>query len=319
MPKSNAMSRIGILEYPGAQQAAVHGLADLFETAARLESQGASQNPRLQVVHYKAGNYRSQGVAPTAALILPPSLVGTPTSRDAAPFVPWIKAHHRRGTRVCSVCAGAFLLAETGLLDERPATTHWALADTFGQRFPQVRLDVAKLLIDDGDVVTAGGVMAWIDLGLRLIEQLLSPTTMLATARMFLVDPAGREQRFYSSHSPRLGHGDSAILKVQQWLQAQHGATITIAGLARTAGLGERTFLRRFRGATGQTPTSYLQQLRVARARELLELSSLAVDDVAWKVGYADPSAFRKIFQRIMGLSPGAYRQRFSTQSRSNW
>lgn len=309
-------ARIGILEYPGAQRAAVHGLSDLFETAARIEGQSISAEPktrpRLAVVHCTLDNYRARSAAPLAALILPPSLVGTPTPEDAAPFVRWIAAHHRRGMRICSVCAGAFLLAETGLLDGRAATTHWVLAEAFAQRFARVKLDVAKLLIDDDDVLTAGGVMAWIDLGLRLIERLTSPAVMLATARMFLVDPAHREQRYYSSPPPRLGHGDRAILEVQRSLQAQCGAHISIAAMARTAGLGERTFLRRFQSATGQTPTSYVQQLRVARARELLELSKQAIAEIAWKVGYQDPSAFRKIFRRTVGLSPGAYRQRFS-------
>ncbi|MGQ0698242.1 MAG: GlxA family transcriptional regulator [Panacagrimonas sp.] len=312
MPSFVQPARIGIVEYPGAQRAAVHGLTDLFETAARLQSERDTGPTRLAVKHYTRLDCSARAVAPLAALILPPSLVGTPTPEEAAPFVPWIKAHHQRGARVCSVCAGAFLLAETGLLDGRSATTHWVLAEAFAQRFPHVQLDVAKLLIDEDDVLTAGGVMAWIDLGLRLIERLIDPATMLATARMFLVDPAGREQRYYSSPSPRIGHGDDAILAIQQWLHVQSGSAVTVTAMASKAGLGERTFLRRFQGATGQTPTSYLQHLRVARARELLELSRQAIDEVAWKVGYEDPSAFRKIFRRIVGLSPGAYRQRFS-------
>lgn len=315
-PKSSDPIRIGILEYPGAQRAAVHGLADLFETADRLASERDSRGPRLKLAHYTLKDCRGRLAAPLAALILPPSLVGVPTQAVAAQVAPWISAQARRGTRVCSVCAGAFLLAETGLLDDRPATTHWALADAFAQRFPRVKLDVAKLLIDEDDVLTAGGVMAWIDLGLRLIEQLISPAVMLATARMFLVDPGPREQRYYANPTPRLDHGDSAIIKVQEWLQAPRGATITVAAMASVAGLGERTFLRRFQGATGQTPTSYLQQLRVSRARELLGLSKRAIDDIAWEVGYEDPSAFRKIFRRIVGLSPSAYRLRFSAGER---
>lgn len=312
MPTSIPPARIGIVEYPGAQRAAIHGLTDLIETAARLHRERQAGALWLVVEHYSLGAPPAPRGAALAALILPPSLVDTPTSAQAAPWVPWITAQHRAGTRVCSVCAGAFVLAETGLLDGRSATTHWALAEAFAQRFPRVQLDVAKLLIDDGDVLTAGGVMAWIDLGLRLIERLIDPATMLATARMFLVDPAGREQRYYSSPAPRVGHGDDAILAVQRWLQAQSASAITVSAMAGKAGLGERTFLRRFRAATGLTPTAYLQHLRVACAREWLELSKQAIDEIAWTVGYADPSAFRKIFRRVVGLSPGAYRQRFS-------
>lgn len=308
MKKPRGAVRIGILAYPGAQRAAVFGLADLFETASGIGG-GA-----LAVTHYAPQDCRRSPPAPLDALILPPRLDGIPAAAEAAPLAPWLVAQHRRGTRLCSVCAGAFVLAETGLLDGRSATTHWALAEAFAQRFPRVRLDAARLLIEDGGLLTAGGVMAWTDLGLRLIERLLGAAVMLATARLFLIDPAGREQRHYSTPPPRLGHGDPAVLKAQQWLQAHCAERISVAMMARAAGLGERTFLRRFQGATGQTPTAYLQQLRVARARELLELGRQAVDEIAWAVGYADPSAFRKIFQRIVGLSPGAYRLRFSAR-----
>ena len=253
-------ARIGILDYPGAQRAAIHGLADLFETAARLDVERGASRSRIEVTHLTRRDCRESPTTPLAAVILPPCLVGVPTPRDAAPFTPWLLGQHRLGTRLSSVCAGAFVLAQSGLLDDRPATTHWALADAFTSRFPKVRLDIAKLLIDDGDLLTAGGVMAWIALGLRLIEQ-------LTTARMFLVDPAGREQRHYSDPAPRLGHGDDAILRVQHWLKIHRGRKLTMAAMCEQAHLGERTFLRRFQSATGLTPTAYLQQLRVSSAR----------------------------------------------------
>ena len=304
-------ARIALLDYPGAQRAALHGLADLFETAARLDQQRGAPHARIEAHVVTRKDCRACPSNAYAAVILPPCLVAAPGRRDAAPFVAWLREQHRRGTRLCSVCAGAFVLAETGLLGSRPATTHWALADTFAQRFPDVRLDVAKLLIDDGDVITAGGVMAWIDLGLRLIERFTTPAVMIATARMFLVDPAGREQRHYSDPAPRVSHGDAPILRVQLWMNAHHGDRLSTAAMCGHAGMGERTFLRRFQAATGLTPTAYLQQLRVSRARALLESSGKAIDQVAWSVGYEDPSAFRKIFQRIVGLSPGEYRRRF--------
>ena len=304
-------ARIALLDYPGAQQAALHGLADLFATAARLDLERGAPHPRLEARIVTRRDCRASPASAFAAVILPPCLGGTPTPRDAAPFVPWLREQHARGTRLCSVCAGAFVLAETGLLHARPATTHWALSDAFASRFVDVKLDVAQLLIDDGDLLTAGGVMAWIDLGLRLIERTTSTAVMVATARMFLVDPAGREQRHYSDPAPRLSHGDEAILRVQHWLKTRHGDKLTMTAMCAQARLRERTFLRRFQAATGQTPTAYLQQLRVSRARELLETPGQAIDRVAWSVGYEDPSAFRKIFQRIVGLSPGEYRRRF--------
>ena len=312
MAKSPAAARIGILDYPHAQQAAVHGLVDLFETAARLDVEQGAARRRIEVERLARRDCGKPPLAPLRALILPPCLVGTPTAAQAAPFLPWLMQRHAGGTWLCSVCAGAFLLAETGLLDGRPATTHWALADAFAQRFPRVRLDAAKLLIDAGDVLTAGGVMAWTDLGLHLIERLLGPAVMLATARMFLIDPAGREQRNYASPTPRLDHGDSVILELQRWLQSSHGSRLSITAMAERSGLGQRTFLRRFQAATGQNPVNYLQQLRVNAARQLLELTARPVDQIAWQVGYEDSSAFHKVFRRVVGLTPGAYRLRFA-------
>ncbi len=156
--------------------------------------------------------------------------------------------------------------------------------------------------------------MAWVDLGLRLVGRFLGPSTLLMTARYFLVDPGGREQRFYSAFSPVLTHGDEAILKVQRWLQSVIGKSPSVVMMAAKAGLGKRTFLRRFKRATGLRTTEYVQHLCVGKSRELLELTSMSQQEIAWKVGYEDPGAFRRVFVKLMGLSPGEYRRRFAPQ-----
>lgn len=303
---------IGLVSYPGAQAAALLGLADLFAAAARMHRERGGP-VALSSVHLggEAAPAPPPPRSPLTALIVPPSVVpGGPSARPA--LAAWIAARHREGTVVCSVCVGAFVLAEAGLLAGRPATTHWAAAARFAARFPEVALEPDRLVIDDGDVITAGGLMAWIDLGLRLIERYLGPSAMIATARYFLVDPGNREQRYYSSFAPPLTHRDDAILRAQHWLHARSGERLTLSMMARKAGLGERTFLRRFQGATGQSPTAYLQCLRVSRARDLLETTIASVDEIARRVGYGDPSAFRKIFRRTVGLSPTEYRRRFA-------
>jgi transcriptional regulator GlxA family with amidase domain len=302
---------LGILEYPGAQASAVLGLRDLLLVAGRLHEERGGKAPALEVRILAAADGLPAQVAPLTALVLPPCLDRDLPLDPTGTVAPWLRARHREGTLLCSVCAGAFLLAETGLLDGRPATTHWQSRERFASRFPAVRLDVDRILIDEGDLITAGGLMAWVDLGLRLVDRFLGPSTMLATARQLLVDPGGREQRFYRSFAPVLSHRDAAILKAQHWLQAHCGEKVEVAGMAAAACLGERTFLRRFQAATGLRPTEYLQHLRVGRAREELERADLAVDEIAWRVGYEDPGAFRRTFKRLMGLSPSEYRRRF--------
>ena len=134
---------------------------------------------------------------------------------------------------------------------------------------------------------------------------------MVETARMLLIDPPGREQRYYSVFSPRLTHGDKAVLEVQHWPQATGAKEAALSTLAALARLEERTFLRRFRMATGMTTTEYCQRLRVGNARELLQSGRASIERITWEVGYSDPGAFRKVFTRIVGLSPGEYRRRF--------
>lgn len=317
---------IGLLIYPGAQMSAVLSMTDLFLVSNRFASPHAASGPdRIAVSHWHIGG---EGGAPHRVyatgsptrpgpdvLILPPSLESPATVAIAAPYLDWLRGLHAAGSILASVCAGAFLLGETGLLDGRPATTHWFLGDQFRARFPRVPVDVDRLLIDGGQVLTAGGVMSWTDLCLRLVERLRGAEVMTQAARFLLVDPPGREQRYYSIFSPRMGHGDAAVLEVQRWLQETEAKDISLETLAERAGLERRTFLRRFRKATGMTTSEYGQRLRVSKACELLQFGSLTVDQIAWETGYADAGAFRKIFARFIGLTPGEYRRRFGLAS----
>ena len=324
MGKGPAGVDIGVLAYPGAQASAVHGLTDLFSTANRIVQRYGRTGDPLRLSHWQLSrqmgaverNFASQEDCrdQLACFILPPSLENDLDEGPQQDLLDWVLHQHKGGAVACSVCAGAFVLARAGLLDGRRATTHWALRDDFAKMFPAVELETEKLIVDDGDVITAGGVMAWVDLGLKLVDRFVSPSVMLEVARFFLVDPSGREQRFYSSFSPQLSHGDEAILKAQRWLQTNYDQSVSLASMSGVSGLSERTFLRRFQKATALNPTAYLQQLRVGKARELLEFSSMPFSQVAWQVGYEDPAAFRKIFQRVMGLTPGDYRRRFSVR-----
>ncbi len=316
------MIEFGLVLYPGVQMAAVLGLTDLFVMANRMAvRRGQTPGMELRVSHWepvgpdgafgRVFDTTPEAAGEPKALIVAPSLGGPIGSDEAAPYAAWLRRFHAAGGTLVSVCAGAFLVAETGLLDGRTVTTHWALGERFAARFPEVRLDLDRLIIDEGDFMTAGGLMAWTDVGLRLVDRHLGSEIMLETARMLLVDPPGREQRYYSSFVPRLDHGDKAVLAVQHWLHGVGAKDAPLESLAARAGLEERTFLRRFRKATGHTATEYQQELRVNKARELLQFGASSVDQIAWEVGYGDAGAFRKVFTRIVGLSPAEYRRRF--------
>jgi len=311
-------AEVGILLYRGCQSAMVHGLTDMLVTASEFSI--AHGGPALRLSHWsldEAGRFdRSFDTHPGASgaadfIAAPGRLSGPVTAEEAAPFARWLTAQHARGAVLVSNCGGAFLLAETGLLAGRPATTHWMFADLLQTRFPDLRVEPERIVIDDGDIITAGGLMAWTDLGMRLINRLLGPSIMVETGRFFLVDTSGREQCHYGSFAPRLTHGDEAILKVQHWLQAKGARAVSVSDMAREAGLEERTFLRRFKAATGVKPTEYAQCVRVEKARELLQFTRRTIDQIAWSVGYEDCTAFRRVFSRLVGLAPGDYRRRF--------
>lgn len=304
------MIHIGIAKYSNAREAAILGLRDLFEAAGRYRSPIASK-PRLISVEIVEDFSNARSIK-FDAIILPPSFAARPQGEELEILSTWILQQHREGALICSVCAGTFLLAASGLLDGRRATTHWGLAKIFSDEFPQVKLETERLIIDEGDVITAGGLMAWTDLGLRVIARFLGLSIMLQTARIFLIDPGLREQSYYDLFSPNFTHGDDRILKAQHWLHANYQSSITVPKMADMAGHEERTFLRRFRAATGHTPSDYLQRLRINKAREQLELTKDSVDTIASDVGYLDISAFRKLFQKIVGLSPSEYRRRFT-------
>jgi len=317
------VTELGLVLYPGVQMAAVLGLTDLFAVANRtaMRRGRASPAPPLRISHWaqeategpvaRVFDSLPDAAGEPAALIVAPSLAGLVDTEGAAPYVDWLKRYHAAGGTLVAVCAGVSLLAEAGLLAGRGATTHWALGERFAVRFPDVRLDLDRLIVDEGDIMTAGGLMAWTDVGLRLVDRHLGSEIMLETARMLLVDPPGREQRYYSSFVPRLDHGDKAVLAVQHWLHGLGARDATLESLAARAGLEQRTFLRRFRRATGRTATEYQQELKVNKAREMLQFSASSVDQVAFDVGYGDAGAFRKVFLRIVGLSPAEYRRRF--------
>ncbi len=319
---------IAIASYPEAWRASVHGLTDLFIVAEREHHKHASTKRRwMRIGHYELDaegqvakvfdTHPEDTPVTPVAVVLPPAMgVEFPLGAQGA-FPEWIRSHHRSGAIICSACGGASLLAETGLLSGRSATTHWLHGDTIAKRHPDIKVDTDRMLVDDGDIITAGGMMAWTDLGLRLIDRLLGSKVMLATARFMLIDPGTRDQSFYSSFVPRLDHDDAVIRDIQLWLDQSDTRGISIAVLAARAGLGERTFLRRFQRATGLNPTDYIQRLRIARAQELLAQSSQAVDKIGWASGYEDTNAFRKTFRKVVGVSPGEYRLRFSIAPRS--
>ncbi|WP_036551963.1 GlxA family transcriptional regulator [Neptunomonas japonica] len=312
---------IGIIDYPGALQSAVQGLKEMFIAANRICVQqdltiafdiDIYNVEQVSVSSTKGFLEEQQTSNPLQVVILPPCLEGEYYIGPDQNLKEWLLEQRAQGVILCSVCAGAFILASCGLLDQRPATTHWGLAERFNKTYPTVLLDSNKILINDTDLITAGGLMAWLDLGLELVAQFTQPRIMRLLGKYLIVDTGSREQRYYRSFVPALNHGDQAVLTVQHHLQVNFAKNISMSDLAALSCLGERTFLRRFVKATKLKPSQYLQQLRIQKACDWIESSYDSVELIAAKVGYEDVSAFRKIFIKTMGLTPREFRHRFA-------
>lgn len=321
MAVERAVAELGVLIYPGAQMAAVHGLTDLFGVANRIAAEHqTAQLPLLRVSHWQVDNaqaparcYDSHPGADRAlvAVLIPPSIGGFTEGQSPAGLIPWLRQQHAQGATLGGVCVGSILLAESGLLDGRSATTHWTSAKSFAERYPAIKLLADTPIVDDGDLITTAGLMAWSELGLRMVDRLLGPSIAASTARFLVIEHSDSASQCGSNFAPILSHGDASILKVQHWLQSTGATDVSLTAMAERAGLEERTFLRRFRAATGLKPTEYCQHLRVGKAREMLEFTNDTIDHIAWTVGYADASAFRATFKKITGLAPSDYRTRF--------
>jgi len=224
----------------------------------------------------------------------------------------WLVHCKAQGSVITSFCTGAFLLASSGLLAGKTATTHWRSADLFRRVFPYIRLDCDQLIIDNDDIICSGGSMSYIDLSLHIIDRFIGKDVVSDCAKLLVFDPVRQKQSPYVSFKAQKKHEDKAILAAQDWLELHYQSNVSLDDLAEKVGLGTRTFKRRFKLATHENPINYLQRIRVEQVKDKLEKTNDAINQIIWSVGYEDISSFRQLFKRFTGLTPKDYRQKFS-------
>jgi transcriptional regulator GlxA family with amidase domain len=262
------------------------------------------------------------GEGPKPDLVVVPELhfdPSRPMPEDHAAIAHWTAAAYEDGATVASVCSGALLLAKAGLLDGNEATTHWAFADMLARDYPRVQVRRERILVPAGEghrVITAGGASAWEDLVLYLIGRFAGTDTARRIAKLHLIEPHGDGQLTYASLAAGRQHEDRVVSEAQLWAADNYACPAPVASMAARSGLSERGFLRRFRRATGQAPTEYVQSLRVEEAKQLLETTDLPIDEIAAVVGYSEPSSFRSAFRKRVGVSGSAYRRKWRSISK---
>lgn len=255
---------------------------------------------------------------PAAPIVILPELWLGPDETLAGRYpdlIGWIRRRHAAGSTIYSACSGAILLAETGLLNGCPATSHWAYQDLFRQRFPAVRFDPAPNFIyaePQGRIVTAGGTSSWHDLVLHLIARHVGPGEALRIAKVYLLKWHSEGELPYTALVRPLPHGDGMVRKIETLLQERFQDPDALTQALKTAGIPERTLKRRFKNATGVPLIDYLQNVRIEHAKHLLETTGLPVEQISTEAGYSDASFFRRLFKRLVGLTPSAYRQMFN-------
>ncbi|NOT77151.1 MAG: helix-turn-helix domain-containing protein [Cyclobacteriaceae bacterium] len=215
-------------------------------------------------------------------------------------------------TILTAACNGNFFLASSGALKNKNATTHWSLIDKFRKDFQNVNLQPEKIIVDNGNVISAAGVTSYFNLALHIIQRLTNPEISLACAKIFLVDSGRKIQTPYQIFQFPKNHGDDVIAKTQNWLERNFKEKTSLTQLSEVGNVSIKTLTRRFKKATGETPQIYLQKFRIETAKRLLESKDITFNEVTWQVGYNDPSSFHKAFKIETGLTPIDYRNKFS-------
>jgi transcriptional regulator GlxA family with amidase domain len=322
MPSTSKPRRVVIVAFPGVQPLDVIGPAEVFAGADAVSGGGTYV---VEVVAREPGPITSRssgyGIVPktTTARCRGPidTLVvaggfGVAEAENDKGLIRWIRSAARRSRRVTSVCSGAFLLARAGLLAGRTVTTHWSSCAELARRHPELEVDPNPIFVRDGDVWTSAGVTSGMDLALALVEEDEGREVAAEIARwlvLFLQRPGGQAQ--FSTHLSAQLAERRPLREIQSWIADNLEADLRVEALAERAAMSPRNFARFFRRETGITPAAYVEELRVERARQLLEDGGDPVELVSKQCGFGSPETMRRAFARRLGVAPAAYRARF--------
>lgn len=300
-------ARQGLLE---ANQFLIqHGVEAMFD----IEVVGVKKRVMINKGLFAINAHKQISEVPkTDLIIIPP--VQSPLE-DAiwknSGFIPWICSQRKKGAEIVSLCMGAFILARTGLLDDKDCVTHWKSGEAFKSLFPKVNLVSEKILTDHDGLYTGGGAFSSVNLILYLIEKMISRECAVYCSKIFQVDMGRLSQSPFMIFKGQRNHADELVIQVQQYVETHYTKKLSIQGICDIFSLSRRTFERRFKKATGNSPNGYLQRVRVEAAKKLLEEGYKTVSEIVFEVGYTDMKAFRDVFKKVTGTTPYEYKSKF--------
>ncbi|HEX8357095.1 MAG TPA: helix-turn-helix domain-containing protein [Segetibacter sp.] len=320
------MKHISILVPNGAILGSLEGSRQLFsQVNAFFKAKGAPPLFKVQLVGLSKETSLSGGsfTANTDVLlhdvqktdlIIIPAIDGDlqEAIKKNEDFIPWIIQQYKGGAEVASLCLGAFLLASTGLLKGRKCATHWMAENAFRQMFPDVELVTEKIITDENGIYSSGGAFSYLNLILYLIEKFAGREIAVLSAKVFAIELERDNQLSFTIFQGQKGHDDEQIKKAQEFIEKNFQEKITVDQLTSLLAVGRRNFERRFKKATSNTVSEYIQRVKIEAAKLSLESTRENVNDAMYKVGYTDPKAFRVSFKKITGLSPIEYRNKYN-------
>lgn len=247
-------------------------------------------------------------------LVFIPALFGDMEAavRTNTDLIPWICAQHAQGAEIASLCVGAFLLAETGLLNGRKCSTHWGFHQEFRERYPEVEVVDGSIITEENRIYSSGGAHSYWNLLLHLVEKYTDRETAILASKYFAVDIDRDSQNAFAMFKGQKNHNDDVVRSIQDFMETHIDARMSVDELADRAAIGRRSFERRFKQATGNSVLEYMQRIRIEAAKKSFETSRKNISEVMYDVGYTDTKAFRTIFRKITGLTPLEYRNKYT-------
>jgi transcriptional regulator GlxA family with amidase domain len=230
-------------------------------------------------------------------------------------LIEWIAKQYKEGAEIASICTGAFMLASSGLLDGKSCSTHWSVADNFKSMFPNVKLQIDKLITDENGIYTNGGAFSFLHLMIYLVEKYYDRQAAIFCSKVFQIDIDRQTQSPFTIFTGQKLHSDEMVKKAQAYIENNLHEKITVEHLSSKFAIGRRNFDRRFVKATGNTPVEYSQRVKIESAKKAFETSRKTINEVMYEVGYSDVKAFREVFRRITGMSPLEYRGKYNKEA----
>ncbi|MGQ1785163.1 MULTISPECIES: GlxA family transcriptional regulator [unclassified Saccharicrinis] len=306
--------KIAVLNYPHAILSSVHGPYDMF---SQVNGMVSAFRPDIKIPTLDVSILLSNQVMETDKfdLVIIPAMQFAEIESVIASnqhLIPWLHQQYQQGCEIASVCMGAFLLAESGLLNNSSATTHWLGAGIFKEKYPQVKLVDDKFITDFQRIYTSGGAFSFTSLIIYLMDKYFGNEVAILMSKVFLVHIHDSKQSGYKILGLQKNHKNKAIQEIQNYIEEHIEEQFPVEEIAAKAHMSLRTFMRNFKKATGDTPNAYIQKVRVEKAKKLLEGGAKSIEEISIQVGYNDFASFRKTFKKTVGLNPSEYKKLYN-------